>query len=140
MTDVITQLAERTERIRAGHVETTGEAWQPEDWRDRIHQRFPEILKAPWGIECRSGWADLLIATCELLSETDQPPVLTDIKEKFGTLRIYSMSFEDLHDEIEDAAMQLSARICERCGAPGETRPGGWISTLCDTHFEERRR
>jgi len=139
MTEVLDLLAERTEAIRAGHLESTGDCWQPTDWRERIHAQFPAILKAPWGIECGAGWADLIIATCDILSHTPEPPTLTDVKEKFGTLRIYSRSVQSMDDQIIDAAETLSGRICERCGAPGERRPGGWISTLCDAHFEERR-
>ena len=140
MMSVVTELAARTERIRAGHVESTGDAWQPKDWRERIHEQFPEILKAPWGIECGAGWCDLILATCEVLSNTPEPPVLTDVKEKFGLLRIYARSVQAMDDEIIEAAEVLSGRICEQCGALGKRRPVSWISTLCDDHFEERRR
>lgn len=140
MMDIVTELAARTELIRAGHMESTGDVWQPRDWRERIHERFPTILKTPWGIECGSGWADLIIATCEMLSETPEPPVLTDVKEKFGRLRIYSRSVQDIDDDITDAAEVLSGHLCEQCGAPGKRRPGGWVSTLCDEHYAERHR
>lgn len=138
--DAKAMLAERTAVIRAGHVETTGDSWQPDDWRERLHARFPTILRTAWGIECGPGWADLITAACEILSETETPPEVSDVKEKYGTLRLYMIGYEDLHYDIEDAALELSACICDRCGAPGELRPRGWMATLCDSHFEESGR
>jgi hypothetical protein len=63
---------------------------------------------------------------------------VAQIKEKFGGLRFYVHGgSQDLWHRI-DAAEQASYHICEKCGAPGVLRSGGWLKTLCDTHHNER--
>jgi hypothetical protein len=60
--------------------------------------------------------------------------VAIQIKEKFGTLRFYCVGGDDYTQGVLDLAERMSGVTCERCGAPGETRNGGWIRTLCDQH------
>ena len=56
------------------------------------------------------------------------------VKEKFGTLRIYVRSTDDeLHAMIE-AAERQSGETCEICGKPGERRDLPGVQTLCDEH------
>lgn len=33
-----------------------------------------------------------------------------------------------------ERACRRSYRVCEECGKPGRTRPGGYIQTLCGSH------
>jgi hypothetical protein len=65
--------------------------------------------------------------------------VFTQIKEKFGTLTVYSAGGDEYCRGAIDMAEGLSSRICEDCGNPGKIRPGGWIRTLCDTCDLERK-
>ncbi|WP_116654006.1 hypothetical protein [Pelagibacterium sediminicola] len=91
---------------------------------------------------CSLGWYDLLQATFQILEERwpDREWQTTDIKEKFGGLRIYwAGDYPYAEDVFLDAAELLSEHICEECGAPGESRAGGWIRTLCDQHAEQKR-
>lgn len=85
------------------------------------------------------GWFDLLFAVFHLAVgmgaargwETLQ------VKEKYGTLRLYYEAEPDVADRLDrivEAAEHLSGHICEKCGAPGEIRPGGYVLTLCDEH------
>ncbi len=56
----------------------------------------------------------------------------TQVKEKFGTLRIYTNhGTDEIYDEI-NTAEELSATTCEGCGSRGKRRTGSWIRTLCD--------
>lgn len=64
--------------------------------------------------------------------------VAMQVKEKFGTLRFYYSGGDDIVRGIERMADSMSAVMCEECGAPGRSRRGGWIRTLCDTHAEEQ--
>lgn len=61
---------------------------------------------------------------------------LTQVKEKFGTLRLYHSTAEDgdygYADGYISALEALSAHMCETCGKPGKTGGRGWIKTLCD--------
>lgn len=90
------------------------------------------------------GWFDLLFAVFHLAAglgaangwETLQ------VKEKYGTLRLYYEAEPDVADSLDrivEAAEHLSGHICEKCGAPGELRPGGYVRTFCDEHAGEGR-
>ncbi len=65
------------------------------------------------------------------------------MKEKFGGLRFDYDRLENADEETEDVevltravrlAERLSFYLCEKCGALGRPRVGGWVRTLCDTH------
>lgn len=55
----------------------------------------------------------------------------TQIKEKFGTLRMYTNGYDDYIDGVIAMAESMSARTCEVCGVPGRQTKGGWVQTLC---------
>jgi hypothetical protein len=74
---------------------------------------------------------------CKIVPEACPQVVAIQVKEKFGTLRFYYRGGDDVVSGIERMAESMSAVTCETCGAPGVTRSGGWIQTLCDTHAEE---
>ncbi|UYQ73457.1 hypothetical protein OF122_06795 [Pelagibacterium flavum] len=85
------------------------------------------------------GWFDLLFSVFHLavgLGAANRWETL-QVKEKYGTLRIYYEAEPDVVDGLDriiEAAEHLSGHICEKCGAPGELRPGGYVRTLCDEH------
>lgn len=100
-----------------------------------------------WGIECGSGWDELLEDCCyklhKLFTEAgltgDEYPAAAQVKEKFGTLRFYmnSMSMEvfDRANEIIREAEAKSAVTCDVCGKAGDGKSdAGWISTRCEEH------
>jgi hypothetical protein len=98
--------------------------------------------EARWGIKpgwshVGDGWVPLLEKLCTDLKATgfkefDQ---VAQVKEKFGTLRVYfDCGLEPEQWVLVEAAERKSATICEDCGAPGEPRHGGWIRTLCSIH------
>lgn len=67
------------------------------------------------------------------------PQVVVDqVKEKFGTLRFYYTGGDDEISGMVRMAESMSAVTCEECGNPGRQRGGGWVTTLCDKHAEER--
>ncbi|GAA0243145.1 hypothetical protein LNAOJCKE_4665 [Methylorubrum aminovorans] len=92
--------------------------------------------------ETGPGWHWLLSATASWIEETGIPEgfVASQIKEKFGTLRFYwcATGNELQANRIIEAAEWISGAVCETCGAPGRTRPGGWIKTACDAHARKR--
>lgn len=59
-------------------------------------------------------------------------PQVTQIKEKWACLRIYTESKDQRIREILDAAEAKSATICECCGDPGDLTTEGWEQTLCE--------
>ena len=63
---------------------------------------------------------------------------ITQIKEKFGTLRIYvSHGTNDLHKVI-DRYEHLSYNTCINCGKPAEYISNGWISPYCETCITDK--
>lgn len=66
-------------------------------------------------------------------------PVAVQVKEKFGALRFYANGGDEKAQAYIEFAEAMSCRTCEECGAPGKTRNGGWVRTLCDRHEEERQ-
>jgi hypothetical protein len=87
-----------------------------------------------WGFECSDGWFKIID---ELSAKLEPLGIVAEqVKEKFGTLRFYIGGVPtEIADEVWAAieeAEQKSEVTCEVCGAPGELRGGGWVSTLCD--------
>lgn len=63
------------------------------------------------------------------------------IKEKYGTLRLYSGSIpSEIYDELSDWEMKydkLSSQICINCGKPATHMTTGWITYICDECTED---
>ena len=57
--------------------------------------------------------------------------VATQVKEKYGTLRFYSMGGCDADDGAISVAELMSGRICQTCGRPAQLSGGGWIACRC---------
>lgn len=57
---------------------------------------------------------------------------ITDIKEKYGTLRLYYFNEIEGLDEIIMKYEHLSAHTCIHCGKVNVPIYGGWISPHCD--------
>ena len=82
------------------------------------------------------GWWAILDTYIPQILAID-PKAQIEVKEKFGTLRIWvgSENVEDcsVFDPIIEAAEEASKMVCEICGSPGQLRPKQhWIQTLCD--------
>ena len=94
------------------------------------------------------GWFEILWSLCtslERLSETGLPegraPItLKQVKEKYGTLRVYVEGGSDEAMELIDAAERASETTCEVCGRPGSIECiRGWDKCLCPAHAWESR-
>lgn len=85
------------------------------------------------------GWHGLID---EIYAALDGLPEcwVSDVKEKFGALRVYVYGATAALDAVIDDAEQRSLAICEFCGAPGQPCGPGWIKTVCETHARETRR
>jgi hypothetical protein len=101
-----------------------------------LKQAFPLLYGGLHGLECGDGWYTLL---SDLGRALDGLPVsAVQVKEKFGTLRVYWSSEEDLSeqtrafiDAVVGEAEQASGATCEECGSPGSMVRGSWWRTLC---------
>lgn len=95
-----------------------------------------------FGIECGTGWYDLLdsvFLTLVMYEKHNNKAKyenikLLQIKEKFGTLRIYYSGGDDFVDGITALAENMSIKICEECGKKGKMYSDGWITVRCTKH------
>lgn len=131
---VVVELAARVTAVRSRRWDPVAKTVKPipETWRKLAYEAFPFLCTMSIG----DGWADLMIATAGWMSEIGVPAGwrFSDIKEKYGELRLYDGPSDDL-DDICTAAERLSECICDACGAPGRLRvDAGWYSTRCDEH------
>jgi hypothetical protein len=117
-----------------------------------------------FGCETNDGWYDLLNHLCSQiqhhidwsneqrnrllgdnphnLSVPDEVAQVTvsQVKEKFGTLRFYYSGGDDRIDGMVRMAESLSSVICEVCGDRGQLRGRGWWYTACERHTKDGHR
>jgi len=110
----------------------------PKLFRDR-NAPINETCMYWGGFECGDGWYNIINQLCgNIQNHIDwkhiPQVVVTQVKEKFGTLRFYYSSGDDVIDGMVRMAEAMSAVTCEECGSPGEQRSDGWVRTLCNTH------
>lgn len=99
------------------------------------------------------GWHSILMrAHAELVTVLPNYQV-EQVKEKYGTLRLYlGVYFDPVTGElgiareigarvgaIVQAAEEESSRTCEVCGEPGSMTGEAWLKTLCPDHVEPDR-
>lgn len=128
---------------------------------EELKTKFKDILKGCY-IGCGKGWSgilyDMFSTIKKRLEEEEDAPLyfgFTQIKEKFGTLRIYyEIHWEEINDTesrrktcniIEKAIDQaeiLSEKTCELCGKPGyiEDYSKGWLVCMCDECREKQKK
>ena len=116
-------------------------------------ESFPRLFRgvqpAVWS-HVPVGWsaiaATLFTGIDALLSDDEAKCFRVEqVKEKFGTLRVY-VSFDRIDADglnpnpkalrsLVDAAVVASGVTCYVCGAPGEMRKvGGWATVRCNAH------
>ena len=70
-----------------------------------------------------------------LQQQIEDAPIFVQIKEKFGTLRMYYDGGDEFVRGIVGFAEHYSCFCCEKCGNTGEMiTNGGWHQTLCNEH------
>jgi hypothetical protein len=126
---------------------------QYEEFAKKMETQFPKMFANPYGgFAVGSGWWPIIESLCaNIQSHTDwwnknretRPVVaqveVNQIKEKFGGLRFYYSGGDDTVAGMVRMAESWASVTCEECGAPGESRNGGWIKTLCERHEAERQ-
>lgn len=91
-----------------------------------------------FGFECDDGWYGILDHAFGRMVATGEDCKLLQVKEKFGTLRIYTAQWDgEKVEAIIEEAERDSAMTCEVCGDHGKVRGTGWMKTLCEKHRVE---
>jgi hypothetical protein len=134
----------------------------PKLFRDR-HAPMTETAMC-WGFDCGDGWFNIIDKLCANIQghidwqeeqrarevkrgqegefgmpRTPHVPqvIVTQVKEKFGTLRFYYIGGDDYISGLVSMAESMSAVTCEVCGTPAKAKDDGWIRTLCDSHASQ---
>jgi hypothetical protein len=113
------------------------EAAIDEGWRARLDALYG---KFGYGvISARVGWATVIEDALEqfdasLLPDEREAFRVSDIKEKYGTLRLYTAGAPDAVDVIVEIAERRSALTCDRCGDHGRVGGKGWLACRCARH------
>lgn len=66
--------------------------------------------------------------------------MITDIKEKYGSLRWYDYGAPKGFYDIIKKYQRLSEKVCIRCGEPSTHMTEGWILPLCDECDTEKNK
>lgn len=132
------------------------------DWKQNLldkGEKEPRMRPYVWnGIDCQDGWRPLVEAFYAL-AEKHPCMQLAQIKEKYGTLRLYwshdagKCIHEGYTDGVRgpapnkcwdrlsgtiDGLEYASSRMCELCGQYGMIRTENrWVTTRCDSCFAE---
>ncbi len=114
----------------------------PNLYRDRNADKNKSSMH--WGFECGSGWYPLLNRASakleklilELPENKRKFYKATQVKQKFGGLRLYmydrTQAMKDILADVEEE----SFRTCEACGRPGKLIeiPHRWVTVNCEEH------
>ena len=131
------------------------------EYKEKLIKKYPLLYtkgkdRTPYnlfGFEVGNGWFGILSDLSSCInsyittqikwndSKAFENVEVTQVKEKFGTLRFYTQGCDNHIDGLIQYAEHLSSITCEDCGSVGELRTNsGWHVTLCDEHNEERNR
>ena len=119
----------------------------------KLCEKYPLILADRniepmcWSFEHSDGWYNILDSAMRQIQshinnqkhfgiEIEQV-VFEQVKEKYGSLRIYARGGDSYTNGIISMAEEISKYTCEVCGDAGYPTSSGWIRTLCSKHHVE---
>ena len=128
------------------------------DLDDKLTKDFPNLYRhrhdpnnrhgLRYGFACGNGWYPLIRRVSSKLEKLIlQLPEnkrkfyhAVQVKQKFGTLRLYMYDRTKEMRELIESAESESMHVCEICGRKGVLRdePGQWVTTTCDEHIDMR--
>ena len=104
-----------------------------------------KVSQIPW--ECGKGWWPLIEKVAAAIdsfndAHPDSPVEVSQIKQKYGGLRIYHYNAPEDIRQLIDEAIEASWRTCEKCGCTDgiTTNKDGYIQTLCSSCREHVKR
>ena len=123
----------------------------------KLISAYPEQFNHLKGLECDNGWYEILSRLCYIvnnridykkrLKEPSESFYWTQIKEKFGGLRIYCDGADGYIRGAIDMAESMSYITCEITGEKGKLRYkkldedgqpiSAWVRVLCDSEAEK---
>lgn len=118
----------------------------------KLVKDFPDLFKGKdkpvteslmsFGCECDDGWYGIIRGLCHAIHQHRKHNEIefefTQVKEKFGGLRVYYFGGDAFVDGVIRMAEEMAYKTCEVCGNPGTLcNAGTWLKTLCDSHAKE---
>ena len=99
------------------------------------------------GFCCGDGWFNIIDSLCsEIVAQVKAgkmpPVVVTQVKEKFGTLHFHFRGGNGETHRLKELARQKSERTCEECGRSVEIRAievGRVLCPICDTEQQDSK-
>jgi hypothetical protein len=108
----------------------------------KLRNKYPSFFPPNLTWECADGWYDILNNMCQKLNNLNIRLTFVQIKEKYGTLRVYyecqgktTRNEHETMNEIVGLAEAQSSHTCELCGNIGKLIiTNGWYRTRCSHH------
>jgi hypothetical protein len=125
-----------------------------QELEQKLYEKYPKLFVQKdlpvsltcmcYGICVGDGWYDILDTLCwsiqnhidrQQKNNPDYPQVeFSQIKEKFGGLRVYTDGNDETVHALIGLAESMADRTCEGCGKRGKNKSwGGWYVTYCDS-------
>lgn len=102
-----------------------------------LYKRFAKYISPKYiSIDCNFGWLPVLEEFFQCCEDNNYPIQVSQIKEKFGDLRVYYRAERpdtDMFNKLDDI-INKTCTMCDICGAPGKKGGKGWIATRCESH------
>ena len=132
--DIVRAKEKRREEVESAHPRVFGSGTSTDD---------PDGSVGTVSWEFGYGWDELVANLASMIereidrdpsvAQGDQPFAITQMKEKFGLLRVYYFGGNPRIQGMIAMTEHLSAGICEICGGIGTMHSsGGWMKTLCE--------
>ena len=96
-----------------------------------LRRRFSPLY--PPSVDVGKGWNEIVLDLDAALVAADPTVRYCQIKEKYGSLRVYLDHHSDATNDLIRAATERADRTCESCGGAGVLHVSRrrWYRTLC---------
>jgi hypothetical protein len=122
-----------------------------DNWQNDLMRRYPHLFGGSGYPTVDDGWRGIVeTASARIAAAVDGYPAgsltITQIKQKYGGLRIYTDSHgmpDDVLEKVEDVIDLAEARAectCDQCGDEGNLHDdAGCLMTRCELHAQGKR-
>ncbi len=107
---------------------------------EQLEEKYNKYLIDCFDFSPPQGWLNIVDTLLYELVICEPKLSISQVKEKFGQLRVHCNAQSQIAFGLIEAAEIESNLTCQVCGEPGVNRNcgGGWYTTLCGKHFIER--
>jgi hypothetical protein len=96
-----------------------------------VVKSLKDIQDQDWSIHVGKGWGPIVSEAVTKIHAAGG--LISQVKEKFGGLRIYTYQNTDEVEATVAAACEKARVTCEYCGKPGTIHQlSGWYKTVCE--------